>query len=153
MAARSLGGFGARAVVVVAAAALWELVTRLTAQPFFPPPSTIVSRMYALWFSGPVTHVFLTDDALTMLQPSLGRLFVGWFAASVGGIVLGLAIGRSQVLSDFLDPLIQFGRAVPPPMLVPIFFALFKIGTPTQIATIALGVIWPVLINAIDGAA
>ncbi|MEW9534724.1 ABC transporter permease [Microbispora sp. NPDC049125] len=153
MAARSLGGFGVRVALVAATVALWELVTRLASQPYFPPPSTIASRMYTLWFSGPVTHVFFTDDALTMLQPSLGRLLVGWGAASVAGVVLGLAIGRSQVLSDFLDPLIQFGRAVPPPMLVPIFFALFKIGTPTQIATIVLGVIWPVLINAIDGAA
>ncbi|MBP2705298.1 ABC transporter permease [Microbispora sp. RL4-1S] len=109
--------------------------------------------MYELWFSGPVTHVFLTDDALDTFPPSLGRLLVGWVAASLAGIVLGLAIGRSRVLSDFLDPVIDFGRAVPPPMLVPIFFALFRIGTPTQIATIVFGVIWPVLINAVDGAA
>ena len=37
-------------------------------------------------------------------------------------------------------------------MLIPIFFALFKIGTPTQVAVIVFGVIWPVLINSAEGA-
>lgn len=152
MASRALRAPRTGFVVVLLAVAAWELVTRLSPGPYFPPPSLIVTRIHALWLSGPVSQGFLTEDALANFPPSIGRLFLGWAAASLAGVLLGLAIGRSRLMSDFLDPLIQFGRAVPPPMLVPIFFVLFKIGTPTQVATIVFGVIWPVLINAIDGA-
>jgi ABC-type nitrate/sulfonate/bicarbonate transport system permease component len=37
-------------------------------------------------------------------------------------------------------------------MLVPVFFVLFKIGTQMELATIVFGSVWPVLVNAVDGA-
>ncbi|MEO3858945.1 ABC transporter permease [Acrocarpospora sp. B8E8] len=130
---------------------LWELATRLAAQPYFPAPSTIAVRIQELWFSGPLTRGLLTDEAIEAFAPSLGRLFAGWILASAAGILIGVAIGRSARLADYLDPMLQFGRAVPPPLLVPIFFALFQIGTATQLAIIVFGVIWPVLLNTADG--
>jgi ABC-type nitrate/sulfonate/bicarbonate transport system permease component len=35
---------------------------------------------------------------------------------------------------------------------VPVFLFVFKIGTPMEVAAIIFGVIWPVLVNSIDGA-
>jgi ABC-type nitrate/sulfonate/bicarbonate transport system permease component len=72
--------------------------------------------------------------------------------AGVGGVVIGVAIGRSPLLYRFLDPIIQFGRALPAPALLPMFLALFSTGTRMQIATITFGIVWPVLFNAADGA-
>ena len=37
-------------------------------------------------------------------------------------------------------------------MVVPFFLFVFKIGTPMEVASIAFGVVWPVLVNTIDGA-
>jgi ABC-type nitrate/sulfonate/bicarbonate transport system permease component len=37
--------------------------------------------------------------------------------------------------------------------MAPVFIVLFKIGTQMEIATIAFGAIWPILLNTIDGAA
>ena len=37
--------------------------------------------------------------------------------------------------------------------LVPVFIVLFKLGTQMEIATIAFGTVWPILLNTIDGAA
>ncbi|MCC5575025.1 MULTISPECIES: ABC transporter permease [Microtetraspora] len=138
--------------LVPVALVAWEVVTRVAEQPFFPPPSAILARMYELWFSGPPSHLLLTDGALADLGPSLARLFTGWLVTAVIGIAAGIAIGCSPRLSDYVDPLIQFGRAVPPPLLVPFFLALLKLGTPAQLATIVFGVIWPILLNTIDGA-
>ena len=50
-----------RWVVLVAGIAGWQLWTSAADSSFFPEPSAIVARMYHLWFSGPASHVFLTD--------------------------------------------------------------------------------------------
>jgi ABC-type nitrate/sulfonate/bicarbonate transport system permease component len=108
--------------------------------------------MYEAWLTGPVSRVFLTDEALETFGPSLGRLFGGWLLACALGISLGIALGRSRMLADYIDPIIEFCRAVPPSALIPLFIVLFKTGTQMQVATIVYGVIWPILINTIEGA-
>ncbi|MFC7105365.1 ABC transporter permease [Nonomuraea rubra] len=58
-----------------------------------------------------------------------------------------------------MDPLIEFGRALPPPLLIPVFLVVMAGLSSetvsgvliTQLATIVFGVIWPVLLNSIDG--
>ncbi|GII83070.1 nitrate ABC transporter permease [Sphaerisporangium siamense] len=147
-----LTGLLARLWLVPIALAAWEAGTRLAASDYFPPPSLILVRARELWFSGPAGRLFLTDEAVGDFLPSLGRMFGGWAVACVLGVGLGVAIGRSRALAGYVDPLVEFGRAIPPPALVPLFIVLFKLGTEMQVATIVYGVIWPVLINAIDGA-
>jgi ABC-type nitrate/sulfonate/bicarbonate transport system permease component len=141
-----------RWVVLVVGVAAWQLWASGHHSPFFPPPSAIVARMYHLWFSGPASHVFLTHDATGNILPSLGRTLAGLAIATVIGVPLGIAIGRSRAISGYLEPLLQFGRAVPVVTMAPVFLALFKIGTQMEVATIAFGTIWPILLNTIDGA-
>ncbi|WP_344585186.1 ABC transporter permease [Nonomuraea roseoviolacea] len=142
----------ARLWFVPAVAVVWELVTRSIGDADFPPPSTIVARMHQMWFSGPASRLFLTDDAVANILPSLQRLFGGWLLAAVIGIVLGVVLGRSRMAAQYFDPLFEFGRAIPPPLLIPLFFILFHAGLQVHLATIVFGVIWPVLLNSIDGA-
>jgi ABC-type nitrate/sulfonate/bicarbonate transport system permease component len=149
---RHLTMFAARLLVLAAAVEGWQLGTKAAASPYFLPPSTIVSSMYHRWFSGPASHLWLTSDAIGNLLPSLGRMLGGWAIAAVAGVALGVAIGRLPLLADLAEPLVHFGRAVPPPTLVPVFLVVFKIGTPMEVAAIIFGVIWPVLVNSIDGA-
>ncbi|MEV0169268.1 ABC transporter permease [Nonomuraea fuscirosea] len=131
---------------------LWELAARGLADTDFPPPTTIIARMHALWFSGPAGRLFLTDDAVGNLLPSLGRMFGGWILAALIGVLLGTALGRSRTATDYVDPLMEFGRSIPPPLLLPVFVLLFQVELTTQLATIVFGVIWPVLLNSVDGA-
>jgi ABC-type nitrate/sulfonate/bicarbonate transport system permease component len=63
-----------------------------------------------------------------------------------------VAIGRSRAVSEYLEPLLQFGRALPVVTLAPVFLVLFKIGNQMEVATIAFGTVWPILLNTIDGA-
>jgi ABC-type nitrate/sulfonate/bicarbonate transport system permease component len=141
-----------RWVVLVAGIAIWQLWASGHHSPFFPPPSAIVARMYHVWFSGPASHAFLTHDATGNILPSLGRTLAGLAIATIIGVPLGIAIGRSRAVSGYLEPLLQFGRAVPVVTMAPVFLALFKIGTQMEVATIAFGTIWPILLNTIDGA-
>jgi ABC-type nitrate/sulfonate/bicarbonate transport system permease component len=108
--------------------------------------------MYRQWFDGPAGHLWLTADATANLLPSLGRMLAGLAIASVVGTALGVAIGRSAMVSDLVEPAVHFARAIPPPMLVPAFLFVLGIGTPMEVASIIFGVLWPVLLNAIDGA-
>ncbi|WP_242676296.1 hypothetical protein [Streptosporangium minutum] len=88
-----------------------------------PPPSVIAARLHAMWFSGPVTRLFVAGDALgdvlgdvlSDVLPSLGRLLLGWSTACLVGIVAGVAVGRSARLSEYAGPLIQLGRSIPRP--------------------------------------
>lgn len=130
----------------------WELVTRAAASPFFTPPADIVARMYELWFSGPPARLFLTPEATGNILPSLARMGVGLALATVAGVALGVALGRSPRTCAYLDPMLQFARAIPPPTLVPVFVVLFSLGTQMQVASITFSVIWPILLNSADGA-
>ena len=144
--------FLARLLVLAAAVVGWQLGTTAASNPYFLPPVQIASGMYDRWFDGPASHLWLTADATGNLLPSLGRMLGGWAIAAAAGIMLGVAIGRLPLLADLAEPLVHFGRAVPPPTLVPVFLFVFKIGTPMEVAAIIFGVIWPVLLNSIDGA-
>jgi ABC-type nitrate/sulfonate/bicarbonate transport system permease component len=142
----------ARLAVLAAALGAWQLSAEGGANSYFLPPSVVFPAMYRQWFDGPAGHLWLTADATANLLPSLGRMLVGLAIAGVVGIALGVAIGRSALVSDLAEPAVHFARAVPPPMLVPVFLFVLGIGTPMEVASIVFGVLWPVLLNAIDGA-
>jgi ABC-type nitrate/sulfonate/bicarbonate transport system permease component len=145
-------GWLARLVVLGAAVGLWQLWASVRKSPFFPAPATIVSAMHAQWFSGPWYHLFLTADAVGNILPSLGRTLLALCIVVAVGVPLGIALGRSAVVTSFLGPLLQFARAIPVVTIVPVFLVLFRIGTQMEVATIVFGTIWPLLLNTIDGA-
>src|ERR1700761_9286647 len=142
-----------RWIVLAAGVAVWQLWAAQASSSFFPPPLRIFDRMYQLWFSGPAAHLFLTADAAGNTLRSLGRVFAGLAIAVVIAFPLGIALGRSRAVTDYLNPLLQFARALPVVTMAPVFFALFKLGTQMEIATIVFGTLWPILLNTIDGAA
>ncbi|MGW4412240.1 ABC transporter permease [Nonomuraea sp. NPDC004702] len=135
----------------VAVAVGWEMGAGTAGMFFFPPPSVILARMYEMWFSGPPAHGFLTPEAASDLLPSLARLATGWGMAAGVGIALGVVIGSLRVMSALLEPALHFARSMPPSALFPMFMLLFGIGTPLQVASIVFGVIWPILINTMEG--
>jgi ABC-type nitrate/sulfonate/bicarbonate transport system permease component len=104
-----------------------------------------------LWLSGPASHLFLSDNVFRDIVPSLSRLLVGWCAAVVIGVPLGLLIGLSRRTSDVLDLPLQFLRSIPGPALVPVFIILFGTESAMRIILIAFGSVWPIVLNTIEG--
>ena len=109
---RLLRGFLHRWLVLAVGVAAWEAGTRAARSPDFPRPSAIVARMYRLWFSGPPSGLFLTSAATENILPSLARMAVGLAASIVVGVAFGLALGRSERVFAYLDPLFQFAREI-----------------------------------------
>ncbi|WP_433041385.1 ABC transporter permease [Dactylosporangium sp. CS-033363] len=136
---RVLTALGLPAVLVAA----WWFASAGSTNFFWPPLSAILRAFPETWTADPILH-----DVL----PSVGRLVVGYTIALVFGVVLGTAIGSSPVLRALSEPALEFFRALPPPVLIPVIalFAGFTGWTP-KLVTIALGCLWPILLNTVDG--
>lgn len=122
--------------------AIWWMVTAMNRSPFFPPLSGILVETWNQWvvFSG-----------WTNAVSSLRNLFTGYLVGTVTGIVGGSLLWRLRYLRTAANPLIYFLYVLPAPALLPAMIAIFGIGEMRQIALIALGSIWPTLLNTLDG--
>jgi ABC-type nitrate/sulfonate/bicarbonate transport system permease component len=126
-------------VLLVAA---WWLASAGSTDFYRPPLSTILTSFTDTW-----TWDRIRADVL----PSLARLAVGYLLALVAGIGLGVLIGSNRYVRAYLEPLLEFLRAIPPPVLVPVFILLFGLGDRTKVLVIAFGCVWPILLNTVEG--
>lgn len=78
---------------------------------YLPTPDTVATTFVEVW----VSERFLTDAL-----PSIGLLLTGFTLAAVLGVGAGLALGLSRTLRALTEPVLEFLRAVPPPVLVPL---------------------------------
>ena len=140
-----------RWLVLLALALVWQVVTSVRQSFFFPTVTQILSEARRAWLSGPASSAFLTPAFRQDILPSLERLLAGWLLAVVLGIALGTAIGLRRNLADYLNPIVEFLRSLPPPALIPPFLVVLGIGSGMKIVLIAVGVVWPILLNTIDG--
>jgi ABC-type nitrate/sulfonate/bicarbonate transport system permease component len=143
------GRFALRWVVLAVLITVWQIATVAVPSPFFPQPILIFQRAAELWLPG--ANGVLTPSMLGDVLPSLGRVLLGFGISVVVGIALGVAIGLSRKFGDYIDPIIQFLRAVPPPALIPIFLVIFGTGDEMRVLLIAFGTAWPILLNTIEG--
>lgn len=121
---------------------VWGLWASSTQQPYWPTPSEIFSTFIDTWI-GPR---FTTD-----VLPSLARLGVGIAVSIIIGVGLGTLIGLNKWLREFLEPLFEFFRAIPPPVMIPVIAVILGPTNTMKVAVIVLGAVWPVLLNSIEG--
>lgn len=121
---------------------LWWVLSRGSTNFFVPKPVELVTTFREVWI-GPR---FMSD-----VVPSLVRLLIGLGAAIVLGIALGLMIGSNRTLRRLTEPLLEFFRAIPPPVLVPVLMVLVGVNDTMKVLVIISGCIWPVLLNTIEG--
>jgi ABC-type nitrate/sulfonate/bicarbonate transport system permease component len=122
--------------------ALWW-VASADSQSFYLPPLREILGVFAGVWLGPR----LVEDVL----PSLARLLAGFALATVLGVALGVVVGSSRRLRAACEPVLEFLRAIPPPVLVPIFILVAGIGTTMKVLVIVSGCIWPILLNTVEG--
>ncbi|GAB2903214.1 ABC transporter permease [Neomicrococcus lactis] len=120
----------------------WWVGTSGAKNFFVPTPALLAERFAATWFG---------ERIMTDVLPSIGRLVTGLLIAIALGIILGLLIGLNKWLRDFTEPVFEFFRAIPPPVLVPVLMIIMGINDSMKVAVIVFGCIWPVLLNTIEG--
>lgn len=137
---KQLGLAIALPVVLVAA---WWVISDGSTSFYWPSLRDILRAFPEAWPASTWWHDIL---------PSIGRLLVGYLLALVLGVAAGIALGLVPWLRALCEPVLEFLRAIPPPVLVPIV-ALFTgfTGSTPKIITIALGCVWPILLNTVEG--
>ncbi|MGI5439126.1 ABC transporter permease [Streptomyces shenzhenensis] len=120
----------------------WWVVSDGSTQVYWPPLRTILRTFPDVW-----TGERLRADVL----PSVLRLLAGYGTAAVAGVALGTLIGSHRRVRAVCEPVLEFLRAVPPPVLVPVIMLFAGIGDTMKIVVIASGCVWPVLLNTVEG--
>ncbi|SDV50691.1 ABC transporter permease [Chitinasiproducens palmae] len=126
----------------VAVIGLWLGLSWHSNSVFFPPLRDMAGDAADYWLSAP---------GLRDIGSTLGNLAGGLILGIAAGTVAGLTIGQQPWLQRASTPLIEFVRAIPSVALLPAAVSLFGIGSAMKIASIALSIMWPVLINVVDG--
>ncbi|MFJ4974286.1 ABC transporter permease [Streptomyces coeruleorubidus] len=135
-----------RLVFAVALPALlvtvWWVASAGSTDVYWPPLRTILEAFPDVW-----TAERLRGDVL----PSVLRLAGGYALAAVVGVALGTVIGSYRRVRAVCEPVLEFLRAVPPPVLVPVIMLFAGIGDTMKVMVIAAGCVWPVLLNTVEG--
>lgn len=121
---------------------LWWFGTADSQSFYWPPLHRILEAFGDTW-----TLDRLRSDVL----PSVLRLAVGYTLALATGVAVGLAVGSFRWLREMLEPPLEFVRAIPPPVLVPVIMLFAGIGDGMKVAVIVSGCVWPVLLNTVEG--
>lgn len=122
--------------------AWWALSTSGGDSFFVPTPADLARTFVDTWIGERMT---------TDVLPSIGRLLVGVAAAIVLGVLLGLLVGLNRTARAITEPVFEFFRALPPPVLIPVLMLLVGINDGMKVAVIISGAVWPVLLNTIEG--
>jgi NitT/TauT family transport system permease protein len=82
---------------------------------------------------------------------SLRRIGISYASAAGLGIVLGLLMGRSQLIRDIVSPYIEILRPIPAVAWIPLAILLWPTEEGSIIYITFLGALFPIVLNAVHG--
>ncbi len=130
---------------------LIPLVILLLAWQAFQGPSPNFPRPSTWWVS--VIHLSATGSLWPAIQSTLWTFVAGFAISCVVGFGLGILIGTNVAAREWSGMLLEYFRALPPPVTIPIAVLIAGYSPSMKIAVIAITASWPVLLNTITGVA
>lgn len=127
----------------VALLTLWWVLSADSQTFYLPPLAEILAAFDDVWLH--------SDRLRADVLPSLLRLSAGFGLAVVLGVGLGVLIGSFRRVRAFLEPVLEFLRAVPPPVLVPVLMLFAGFGNTMKVLVVLSGCVWPILLNTVEG--
>ena len=123
---------------------LWELLVRvhLLDARFFPAPTSIVGTFKTL---------IVSKELLIDLKDTLGRVAVGLLMGGVPGLVLGAFMGLARPVRAFFKPMVAALFPIPKIAILPLIMLIFGLGEMSKYVSVAIGVVFLVLINTMAG--
>ena len=82
---------------------------------------------------------------------SLSRVLQGFGIAAFVGVALGMAVGRSRLLENLVDPMLELLRPIPPLAFLPMMVLWFGIGEASKISFIAYAAFFPIFTTTLEG--
>jgi NitT/TauT family transport system permease protein len=117
-----------------------------------PGPGKTFAMFYSLLVRGDPVY---ERSLIQLAMASLRTVILGSLLAFLLAVPLGLLIGWSRDIKDFLNTLLELLRPIPPLAWIPLAYILFaKSGNATfhvQIFIVFLGAFFPTLVNTIHG--
>jgi NitT/TauT family transport system permease protein len=123
-------------------AAIWWAAVIATHTKIFPSPPDVMRGL-----------VSLAEKQLLWryIGDSLLRAAIGYFAAVIIGVPLGLLIGLSTTLERITNPLIQMLRPISPLAWMPLAVIWFGISNAAPIFLIFIAALFPVMVASVQG--
>ena len=126
----------------------WWWGTTFTAVGKLMPGPVEVARSMVEYIVGVVGKCGLLMHAVHRLR----RVLIGFIIGSALGIVLGLTMGRYQLIRSIFNPLFRIIRPIPPIAWIPISIIWFGLGEEPKIFLITLAAFGNTTLNAFTGA-
>jgi NitT/TauT family transport system permease protein len=126
---------------------IWQALALTIDNPFILPDIGSV----LLILLSPSSDIMGSGSLIQNAWMSLVRVSLGFLAAALLAIPLGIAMGRSKIIGNAFEGLISALRPIPPLAWVPLALAWLKIGLSSLVFIIALGAFFPVLLNTVQG--
>ncbi len=121
---------------------VWWWGVRWSGTKIFPSPAQVVQGLGELSRRGVL---------LPYMRDSLLRVAVGYSAAVLIGVPLGMWMGWSKDASTALNPVIQFLRPISPIAWIPVAIVLFGVGNLAPVFLVFLSALFPVALTAQSG--
>jgi NitT/TauT family transport system permease protein/sulfonate transport system permease protein len=120
---------------------IWQLFGyfNLLNEYLLPTPFKVIKALINLSQTG---ELFLN------VMNSLKRVFIGFILASLFGITLGVGSGYFKKLSEFLLPLFEALRPIPPIAWIPIAVLWFGLGDSPAYFIVFIGAFFPIFTNS-----
>ncbi len=135
---------------------VWQLATKPAVQgksQGLPGPAAVAARAWEM-VSDPFYDRGPNDKGIGIqLTYSLGRLLLGYSAASVVAIFLGVLLGLSPALYRALNPYVQILKPISPLAWMPLFLYTIKDSGWSAVMVIFMSSLWPILANTAFGVA
>ncbi|MDR7534294.1 MAG: ABC transporter permease subunit [Armatimonadota bacterium] len=119
-----------------------EAVGRLDLSLFLPTFSAVARVWWQLLQAGPL---------LAAVLKSLVAFGIGFGAATAGGIVSGLVLGRFRLLGLVFDPFFNVMMSAPLVAFVPVLITLFGISDVVVVVTVFLFAFFVIVVNTRTG--
>jgi len=129
-------------LVLIIVSVEWAVNAGMVRRALLPPPSAIADALWDLLASG---------EFIAPLYATLRLVFAGFAIGSALGIAIGVAMGWWPAMHRLLEPLVELLRPIPKAALVPALMLFLGIGEATKITSVAMAVVFPVLINTLQG--
>jgi NitT/TauT family transport system permease protein/taurine transport system permease protein len=122
----------------------WSLAAATLPVPsyYLPPPTAVLGAFVELTAKG-ILPLYVAE--------SLRRILTAAVVAVVVAVPLGLLLGMSRRVADFLYPLLNFFQSVSGIAWLPLLLVWFGFGERTIVVAVNYTVIFPVLFNALLG--
>jgi ABC-type nitrate/sulfonate/bicarbonate transport system permease component len=132
---------GASIVLIIG---LWEAAwqARMISPLFFSGPSAVARQMVYAWTRGNLKADLIYSGT---------NFILGFAAAAVAGVVVGILVGWYKTLRLLLNPTLTALYATPRVAMIPLILIWFGIGMWSKVFIVFISAFFPILVNTIGG--